>query len=296
MKAIKSTKQVTKAMELVSASKMRRAQQNAQMLRRYALTAWNILEHITQAHPDIHPYAAERPPKNILAVVFTSDRGLCGSLNAVMLRTAQQYSREMKTLPGFERLDFVAIGKKAEQFLARAGHTVVAAFPAFSNHPTFKDILPVVRLLTQEFLKGTYDRVVLVYPDCVSALVQKPTAKILLPLTRTDLHDMIESLLPQRPDQKSDLSATTVKEFLFEPSPEEVLKTTIPQLTETQVFQAVLETAASEHSARMVAMRNATDNASDLLDDLTLVYNQTRQANITGELAELSASKAALEN
>lgn len=295
MKAVKSTKQVTKAMELVSASKMRRALQNAQMLRRYALTAWNILERIATAHPDVHPYVSAHQSRRILAVLFTSDRGLCGSLNAQMMRTAQQYAQTARQLPEFERLDFIAVGRRGQQFLARTGQNVIAAFPAFSNHPAFKDILPIVNMATEEFTKGTYDQVVLLYPDCVSALVQSPTAKTVLPLTRTDLQTMIDDLLPRRKGMVITTPDVDVREFRFEPSPRKVLETIIPQLTEIQLFQAVLETAASEHSAHMVAMRNATDNASDLLDDLSLAYNQTRQSNITGELAELSASKAALE-
>ena len=294
MKAIKSTKQVTKAMELVSAAKMRKAVQNAQMLRQYALTAWNILNRIAQVHPDVHPYLAAHPVERVLVVLFTSDRGLCGSLNAQMLRLTQGYIKSVKER-GIEKVDFVAIGKKGQQYLARTQQHVIAAFPALSNHPKFKDALAIVRLAAQEYLNGHYDQVVLLYPDCVSALRQEPTAKTLLPLSKTDLQAMIEELLPRKhSEERSEVEAEDVHEFLFEPSPEEVLRTVIPQLTEIQLYQAVLESTASEHSARMVAMRNATDSASDLLDDLTLVYNQTRQAGITAELAELSASAAAL--
>ncbi|MEK7591029.1 MAG: ATP synthase F1 subunit gamma [Patescibacteria group bacterium] len=297
MKAIKSTRQVTKAMELVAASKMRRAVNNAQMLRRYALSAWRILENLAEVHPGLHPYLTERPAKKILAILFTSDRGLCGSLNAQMFRMASHYLKEVKALPEFEMLSFIAIGKKGQQFLARSGEDVVAAFPALSNHPAFRDILPIARIATEGFLDGSWDSVVLLYSDFISAIAQEPTAKVLLPFTKSNLKTMLLSIIQRRHTRSEDLmkEEESVAEYVFEPSQDEILRTILPQLTEMQVFQAVLEATASEHSARMVAMRNASDNASDILDDLTLTYNQTRQAGITAELAELSASKAALD-
>lgn len=293
MKAIKSTRQVTKAMELVSASKMRRAVQNAQTLREYALMAWSILRRLT-TNESQHPFMQPRPTGKVLAVVFTSDRGLCGSLNAQLLRAVGTYAQSVKGLKDFQSLDFVAVGRKGQQYLARNGLNVVAAFPALSNHPTFKDVLPITRMAIDGYKDGTYDHIVLVYADFVSALLQEPVVKVLLPFSTTELRGMIDSLLPSSRKPKTDEEGAPESEFLFEPSPEEVLSTVLPQLTEMQVYQAVLEAAASEHSARMVAMRNATDNASDILDDLTLTYNQTRQANITGELAELSAAAAAM--
>lgn len=309
MKAIKSTRQVTKAMELVAASKMRRAVQNAEMLRRYAGTASRILGNIATVHPELHPYLGDRPQERILALLFTSDRGLCGSLNAQLFRVILQYVAQVRSLPAFERVDFIAVGRKGQQFLARQGQQVIAAFPALSNHPSFRDALPIVRLATESFLAGTYDHVVLIYSDFVSALLQEPALRVLLPFSAEDLRAMLISLLPRRRSGGNEKRKTPapqkvrgtaknekpIREYLFEPDQDEVLRTILPKLTEVQVYQAVLEAAASEHSARMVAMRNATDAATDLLDDLTLTANQTRQAAITSELAELSASKAALE-
>lgn len=292
MKAIKSTRQVTKAMELVSASKMRKAVENAQTLRRYAGSAWNIMERIAAVHPELHPFLQQRPPHKILAVLITSDRGLCGSLNTQLFRTATQYMQQVKQLPGFEKIDFIAVGRKGQQFLARTQQTIVAAFPAYSNHPSFRDIVPVSKLAFDSFKKGDYDHIVLLYPNFISALAQEPTAKVLLPFSPSELKKLANSLHTAKKQEKNDEPA--IAEYLFEPSPMEVLEAILPQLTEVQVYQSILEAAASEHSARMVAMRNASDNASDIIDDLTLTYNQTRQANITGELAELSAATAAL--
>lgn len=295
MKAIRSTRQVTKAMELVAASKMRRAVQNAEMLRRYAQAAWNILRRIAAVHPDAHPFLAEKPVKNVLVVIFGSDRGFCGSLNAQLFQAAGKYIDGLKKIKTFEKADFVVTGRKPYQYLTRAGHAVTAAFPALSNHPTFKDVLPIARMATDGFLNGTYDHVVVIYPAFLSALRQEPRIRVLLPFSRSELREMVESLILRHPGKEQEKEEDADGgEYKFEPSQDEVLKTILPQLTEMQIFQGVLEAAASEHSARMVAMRNATDNATDLLGDLSLTYNQTRQANITAELSELSAAAAAL--
>lgn len=297
MKAIRSTRQVTKAMELVAASKMRRATQSAVQLRRYALTAWQILETLAEANPGLHPFLTERPPQRILGILFSPDRGLCGSLSAQMFRMVMQYIAKLQAISAPPELSFVAVGKKGQQFLLRNRQTIIAAFPAFSAHPQFRDILPIVRLATDSFLGGQCDSVVLLYPDFISALLQEPTSKVLLPFSKTSLKEMLDDLLPHKKgslESGSKNQELRVSEYLFEPSADDILRQILPQLTEVQIYQALLEAVASEHSARMVAMRNATENASDLLDDLTLTYNITRQAGITAELAELSASKAAL--
>ncbi len=298
MKAIKATRQVTKAMELVAASKMRRAVQNAQRLRHYAFTAWHVLQKMAKVHPGIHPFLEQREPKKILAILFTPDRGLCGNLNAQLLRTATQYIKGVQAMPGFTSIEFIVVGKKGQQFLPRLQQKIIAAFPAFSSYPTFKDVLPIARMAMDGFLQGTYDHVVLLYPDFISAIVQEATVKVLLPFSTTQLKEMLGSLLPRRYKRETEKALEgeqEVGEYLFEPSQKEILQTILPQLTEIQVYQAALEAGASEHSARMLAMRNATDNANEILGDLTIVYNQTRQANITAELSELSAAKAALK-
>lgn len=299
MKAIKSTRQVTKAMELVAASKMRKAVQSAQALRRYALHAWEILLSIGRTHASGHPFLAQRKVKRILGIVFTSDRGLCGSLNAHLLRSLQKYIESVSTLSSYESMDFITVGKKGHQMLTRQGRNVIATFPALSNHPTIKDVRPIVKLAIDDFAKGTYDHVVLVYTDFISPMVQQASVKVLLPFSPSEVREVVGALAENRRESKEqqEIRPTVIgtwQEYIFEPTPAEVLDVILPQLTETQVYQAVLESVASEHSARMMAMHNATDSASDILDDITLTYNQTRQANITAELAELSAGAAAL--
>ncbi len=295
IKGIKSTRQVTKAMELVSASKMRKAIQNTVALRAYSVEAWNILQRVAQLNSEPHSALTARPVRKVLAIVFTSDRGLAGNLNAQIGRTITQYVKGLQQLPNFEKVEFVAVGRKGQQFLARTGQKVIAAFPAFSTKPHFRDIAPVSRIALEEFSKGTYDHVAVLYTDFISPLVQQPTAKVLLPLSKSDLKDMLISLLPKRNGVAQEIPTTSLAQYQFEPSPEAVINAILPQITELQIYQALLEATASEHSARMVAMRSASDNASEIIGDLTLTYNQTRQANITQELAELSASKAALE-
>lgn len=299
MKAIKATKQVTKAMELVAASKMRRAVQNAVLLRKYALAAWTLLQKISRGHRGAHPWLVERPVRRVLAILATSDRGLCGSLNAQISRSVANYVAACKEMHGFEQLDFIAIGRKGQQFLKRAGQNVIAVFPAFSNHPSFKDVLPVARMAIAGFADGSYDHVVLLYAEFLSALAQEPVAKLLLPFSESELRKMIRNRFMRKRVTKEEEAAIGAvadhaAEYLFEPSEAEILSRILPQLTEMQIYQAILESAASEHSARMLAMHNATENAADILDDLTLTYNQTRQANITAELAELSGAAAAL--
>lgn len=294
IKAVTSTRQVTRAMELVAASKMRKAIVSAQMLRRYATVSWQILRRIAKAHTKAHPYLEERTPGRLLTILLTSDRGLCGNLNAQMLRAAQEEIIAAQKLASFTSMEFIAVGRKGQQFLHRLGHTVTAAFPALSSSPRFRDILPIVRMASQGYLDGKYDRVILLYPSFRSALTQEATVKVLLPLSEREVQNMMESVLGHKPSRE-ETDIPLVKEYLFEPSEQEILETILPQLTELQVYQAVLESSASEHSARMIAMHSATNNADDLLDDLTLAYHQTRQERITSELSELSASKAALE-
>jgi F-type H+-transporting ATPase subunit gamma len=293
IKGVKSTRQVTKAMELVSASKMRRAIQNAMQLRKYSGTARGILARINAHAPDALP-GDKSTAGNVLIILFTSDRGLAGSLNTQMTRTAHRYVQALEKLPGFQSVSFIAVGKKGQQYLARTQRKIIAAFPSFSNRPTFRDILPVTRMAMEGFNAGTYDHVVIMYMDFVNVLQQKPAAQVLLPFGVSALAGITDELAPESNVTENAASGID-SDYKFEPSPEEVLRTITPQIVDMQVYQALLEATASEHSARMVAMRNASDNADDLIGDLTLDYNSTRQAGITAELAELSASAAALE-
>ena len=181
-------------MELVAGSKMRKAVHHAQALRRYALHAWEILLSVGRTQPSGHPFLIQRKVKNVLAIVFTSDRGLCGSLNAQVLRLLQQYMKGLQGLKSFESIDFITVGRKGHQMLTRMDKKIIATFPSLSNHPTIKDILPLSKLAMDEFRKGTYDHVVLLYTDFISPILQQPAVKVLLPFSQTEVREALKGI------------------------------------------------------------------------------------------------------
>ncbi|MEK7105431.1 MAG: ATP synthase F1 subunit gamma [Patescibacteria group bacterium] len=282
IKSVKNTRKITKAMELVAASKMRRAVSSLLGTRPYAGLAWETVRSVAKiTDPSMHPLLAPRKEINkVLFVLITSDRGLCGGFNARMLKEA------MKTLAtyGSTAVEVITVGKRGADTMRRVGKPIVASFVDLTNNPKYSDIRPIARLVLEEYQKGTYDKVVMGYTDYISALTQVPNLVQLLPLTTIDISE---------PTTKHEEVTTT--EYVFEPSPMEVLDALLPKIVETKVWQALLESAASEHSARMMAMRNASEAAGDMIDSLTFTFNQARQAGITREIAEISSGKAALE-
>lgn len=301
IKSIKNTRQITKAMEMVAASKMRRAVANTLAMRPYARLAQALLRNLSEKtasnekkEASFHPLLEKREVKNVLVIVMATDRGLCGGLNTQLFRKLSEYLKAEKKKSKSPKMSFIAIGKKAQNFLRRANLPVIAAYPAMSNHPLLKDTYPISRMVLQDYSTGIYDKVTVIYTDFLSVISQKPNVRRLLPLSKYALEEMVEGLesVSHQTDSQADRAAEA--EYKFEPSPQEVLSVLLPRLTEMQIYQAVLEAAASEHSARMFAMRNATDSANELIGDLTLAYNQIRQASITAELAEISAGRAAL--
>lgn len=288
IKSINSTRQITKAMELVATSKMKKAVDNAVRLRSYGYLAFQILAKLSKKATNLHVYFKERDVKNILMVVFTTDKGLCGGLNTNIAKKLAMTIKKLEETYKDAKIHYVATGKKGAEFLHRIGKPLHMVFPAFSTNPKFSDIIPISKVALKGFEKGEYDKVVFVYPDFVSTLVQKPVYKTLLPFSIQTFEEMMEELGSKftqvaKPAEKE-------IEYKLEPSTEYILNNIVPQLTEVQLYQAVLETAASEHSARMVAMQNATKAATDILEDLVLTYNQARQASITAEIAEIAAS------
>jgi len=272
--SVKNTRKITKAMEMVAASKMRRAVSGVLGTRPYTTLAWETVRAIAAVtDPSTHPLLAPRKQvKRILFILYTSDRGLCGGFNTRMVKEALQ---KMGTYHDAQ-IDVVAVGKRGAQAAKRVNKKIVAAFEQLTNNPQFVDTLPISKLILQSYLDGTYDKVVIGYTDYISAVTQIPRVTELLPL-------------------KQELATGPVVEYTFEPSPTAVLDFILPRIVETIVWQALLETAASEHSARMLAMHSATDAAKDMISDLTFTYNQIRQAGITREIAEISSGKAALE-
>ncbi|MFA5821365.1 MAG: ATP synthase F1 subunit gamma [Candidatus Gracilibacteria bacterium] len=289
IKSINSTRQVTKAMELVATSKMKKAVDNAVRLRAYGYMALNILGKLSEKHTNLHKYFQKREVKNVLVVFFTTDKGLCGGLNTNLCKKIMTVIKEAE---GGAKIHIVASGKKGAEFLRRAGKEVGFVFPSFSNNPKFSDIFPISKVALKGFMNEEYDKVIVIYPDFVSTLLQKPVAKVLLPFST----DVFAAMLEELGSKFSKFVKPAEKDYDYklEPSEMYIIENIVPQLTEMQLYQAVLEAAASEHSARMVAMQNATKAATELRDDLVLTYNQARQAAITAEIAEIASGLIAL--
>lgn len=263
-------------MELVAASKMRRAVAAVLRTRPYAKEAWATVQSVLAASPNLaHRLLAPQPEATqTLLVLFSSDRGLAGGFNVNMIRTALTEARSL----GTDQVEVLAVGRRGADALERAGVSVAARFPALSNNPSFVDLLPAARLALEGFLSGKYKAVKLGFTNYISGITQKPTIVDLLPLS------------PELTDTKA-----STADYIFEPSAALVLDRILPAIAETMLWQALLESTASEHAARMMAMKSASDAAKDMLGALTFTYNQARQAGITQEIAEISSGKAALE-
>jgi len=278
IKSVKNTAQITKAMQMVAASKMRKAQQAALAGRDYAQLLNRVIVSVRDAiEQESHPLLERRSGTGKeLVILMTTDKGLCGALNTNVLREAAALD-PAKTL-------FVSIGRKGTQFLARLKRQMIADFP-LQERPTFPQCKQVSKFCIEKFLDHTVDRVTILYPRFINTLTQTPTAYPILPITSLDEVGI-----------KTDYEALPPIEggLEFEPSANAVLGAILPAYIHYLVYQSQLGTRASEHSARMVAMKNATDNAKNLVKDLTLEYNKARQAGITNEILEIATAQLAL--
>jgi F-type H+-transporting ATPase subunit gamma len=270
--AVKNIKQITRAMQFVAASKLKRAQDATLSSRPYREKIDEVIADLAAVlDAETHPLLARRTDGKRLFVVVTTDRGLAGPLNTNTIRFAL---KEILEHPG--DLTVVTVGRKGRDALRRARVPMEAHFAAFGDRPGFADVTPLTRLITDDFLSGTYARIDLVYPKFVSTLVQRP---------------VVEQILPIQPSMDRD--GIPGNQFIFEPDPATVLRQLLPRFVATRVYQAILETTASEMSSKMVAMKNATENAEELIEDLTLSYNKVRQANITREMIEIASGAQA---
>lgn len=298
IRSIKNTRQITKAMELVSASKMRRAVQNVLATRSYANLAWDVVrELVRRTDPSLHPLLVKRHPvKRIGLILVTSNRGLCGGFNHQLTHRVNQYLQQHREQQVELEADLVAVGKRGRDIMFRYGHSIMAEFTKADVTTRMDEVTPIAKLVIDDYLSGKYDRVVMAYTDYISAVSQKPRLKQILPIEHEPDEYLGSARLPgdaaQAVPPKN--AASFPYEYLFEPSPDEVLEALLPRMIEVQVYQALLESDAAEHSARMLAMRNASDAAKDMIDSLTLAFNQARQASITAELADISGGRAAL--
>lgn len=283
IKSVKNTSQITKAMQMVAAAKMRKAQLRALSGRPYAEELAKMLAALAQAggSAELHPLLQERESvKRELVLVIATDKGLCGALNTNLLREVAKFDPAKTT--------FVSIGRKGAQFLSRMKRDLGAEFElkeAFS----FLECKQASKFCIDKFLSGEVDKVSVAFTDYVSTLRQIPTIRTILPVQDFELKE-----LDGQHGAKKVEAASNTTEYLFEPSPSGVLEGLVPHYVHFAVYQMVLESRASEHSARMVAMKNATDNAKQLIKDLTLEYNKIRQASITTELLEITTAQMAL--
>jgi F-type H+-transporting ATPase subunit gamma len=270
--AVKNIKQITRAMQFVAASKLKRAQDATLASRPYSDKLEEVLADVASVlSGEDHPLLHRRDDGRRLIVLITTDRGLAGPLNTNTVRFA---AREIVEHPG--DLAVATVGRKGRDAMRRAGVPIEAHFNGYGDRPTFADVIPLARLITDDYLSGQYARIDIVYNHFVSTLTQRPT---------------LAQLLPVRPTE--DTSGIPGNQFIFEPSAGAVLEQLLPRYVATRLFQAVLEAKASEESSRMIAMKNATENASDLIEDLTLSYNKVRQANITREMIEIASGAQA---
>ena len=279
--SVTSTQQITKAMKMVAAAKLNKVQQQVLKMRPYADKLTAILENVTASTEQqfAQQYLAQRPVNKLLLVVMSSDRGLCGSSNTNVFKKALHYLQEAATDLAPDQIVLLTIGKKAQAFFAKRHFQLVTDYVALTHHLDFEHTCPAAEALTEAFLQGTYDRIVLVYNQFQSAATQIPQAAQWLPIVKTVVED------PQ-PEAAID--------YIYEPTKEALIEALVPQSLQIQFYQALLEASASEHGARMTTMSKATDNADELLKALRLTYNRTRQAAITREISEIVAGANAL--
>lgn len=281
--SIKNTQKITSAMEMVAASKMRKAQDLMKSSQPYAHQIRNVVAHVADANPEYrHPWMVEREVERVGYIVVSTDRGLCGGLNINLFKAVTQDAKAWHD-QGAE-LDFCALGSKAGSFFKSYGGNLVAAKSGLGEAPEVEDLIGSVKVMLDAYDEGRLDRLCVVYNEFVNTMTQKPVVRQLLPLS---------------PDMGSDSNDEEDKrpgswDYLYEPDAKALLDSLLVRFVESQVYQAVVENGACEQAARMIAMKSATDNAGNLIDDLELVYNKARQAAITQEISEIVGGAAAV--
>jgi len=311
IKSIKNTKKITKAMEMVAAAKMRKSVEAVLRTRSYANLSWMTVLNISNSTNNLfekHPLLTyKKDIKKVCVILITANRGLCGSLNTTIV------NKVLQSVAGQIKTDFILLGKKGAS-VYKKGHDIIAEFDKNDALTQVIEIRPLAKMIVDDYLNDKYDQVLVAYTDFINAVTQKPRIKQIIPVDITK-EDGYLGIVGEDTRLKTDkeyikgkeekyLNVETTKDpllkkyrfdYIFEPNAEKVLNEMIPRLIEVQLFQALLESNASEHSARMNAMRNATSAASDIIDELTLFYNKARQAGITSEIAEISAGANALK-
>jgi len=286
IKSIKNTQKITRAMEMVAASKMRRAQERMRASRPYSDRIRAVVAHLSTGRLEYHhPYLVEREPKRVGFIVISTDRGLCGGLNANLFRTLVQHMQDWNTkqIP----LEFCTIGRKAEGFFRRHGGNIIASLVQLGDKPGIQDVIGTVKVMLDAYDLGEIDRLYLVYNKFINTVRQEPQIELLLPILPNPA--LVKAMASEWRDQSG-----YSWDYIYEPAAKELLEALLIRYIESQVYQGIVENVACEQAARMVAMKNATENAQDLISELQLIYNKARQAAITRELSEIVAGAAAV--
>lgn len=271
IRSVRNMQQITKAMKMVSAAKLRKAQQKLSAARPYANQLQGVLARLAQAPGDtVHPLLVKRPVQKVVYVLITSDRGLCGGYNANLIRKTAGMIAETP-----QEVKLVAVGRRGRDFFRRGKIEFLAEFVALGDEPSYNQAKEIAQEVVRLYEQGEADEVYILYTEFVSAITQRPAEVKLLPI--------------EKPEGKQS------KQYIFEPSPDEILASLLPKYVETQIFRSILEGKASEQGARMTAMSSATDNAKDMIDRLSLAMNRARQAAITKEISEIVGGAAALD-
>lgn len=269
--SIKNTQKITRAMEMVAASKMRKTQDRMRASKPYATKIYDVVKHLARAHAEYrHPFMVERPIKSVGVIVVTTDRGLCGGLNVNLFRDTLNQIRGWRA-EGHE-IKLCVIGRKGQAFFKRVGGKILASVEQIGDTPSVQDLVGSVRVMLDAFEAGELDALHIVYNEFVNTMTQKPRMKQILPLPR---------------DENDGKSMGHHWDYIYEPEPRELISSLLTRYMELQVYQAVVENIACEQAAKMIAMKSATDNAGELIKTFQLAYNKARQAAITQELAEI---------
>lgn len=276
--SINKTRKITRAMEMVAASKMRKTQERMRASKPYANKIYEVVKHIARANSEYrHPFMDGRDVKRIGLIIVTTDRGLCGGLNANLLREAVRNIRIWKEQG--KEIDIAVVGRKGQAFLKRVGGHVIGSIDNLGDKPSVNNLIGIVKVMIDAYNKGSIDAVHLIYNEFINTMTQKPTVKPLLPLPKSD-------------DDNSIMGHYW--DYIYEPEAKELLDELLERYIELQVYQGVVENIACEQAAKMIAMKSATDNAGDLIKEFQLAYNKARQAAITQELAEIVGGADAL--
>lgn len=287
IRSVKNIKKITRAMELVSVSKMKKSTSRALRTRAYATLALELLTSLSKNRKLKHPLL-ERGGDKTLILFIASNKGLCGSFNVALSKEIINFYKEKIGTDRNKSIDFITVGKNAERVVKRLGAKLVASFVNLKESAGIYEQRGLTQVVLEEYKKGEYNRVIIAYNHFISSISIKQEMRRLLPVSPENLQNMIEESRHNKTDEDTkDFSLS--EKYIFEPSEEELLDEVLPRLTEMQIYEALLESWASEHSSRMMAMKNATDNAGSLIEELTLSFNKSRQNSITQEISEIAS-------